>query len=349
MDIFIYDSNRTLVGSVESYEYLRWTRRYSKAGSFELRAEGTSDNAALLQIGSYLWMSDSDEVGIIEHLHYSMTDKEMITAGGWFATGLLGRRIIKGTEVMNGDLGAAVSQLVTNHLISPADTNRSIDFMTINAPTIGITVHEQVSYKNLLDEVTGLCEANEVGIKTLFNPQNGALIFTVYQAGSSSAVFAKEYENIISQTFTHDVTDAADTAYVAGEGEGSDRQIVEIDGASGVERREIYVDARDMQSEDFQNNYTEALTFRGQTKLAEHEAIQSCDAEVNTRSNLIYKVDYDIGQTVTIHARNWGVSITTRITEINEQYDETGLSLDVTFGYPVLSINEVLKEVVSGG
>jgi hypothetical protein len=104
-----------------------------------------------------------------------------------------------------------------------------------------------------------------------------------------------------------------------------------------------------MQSEDFQNNYTDALTFRGQTKLAEHVAVQSFDAEVNTRSNLGYKVDYDIGQTVTIHARNWGVSITTRITEINEQFDETGLLLDVTFGYPVLSINEILKGVTADG
>jgi hypothetical protein len=116
MELFVYDNNRTLNGSIESFEYLRWTRRYSKAGSFELRAEGTADNAALLQIGNYLWKNDSDEVGIIEHLHYSMTDKERIVAGGWFATGLLGRRIINGTEVLNGDIGAAISLLRIRHL-----------------------------------------------------------------------------------------------------------------------------------------------------------------------------------------------------------------------------------------
>lgn len=42
MELYIYNSNRELVGIVESFEYLRWTRRYSQCGSFELKAIATS-------------------------------------------------------------------------------------------------------------------------------------------------------------------------------------------------------------------------------------------------------------------------------------------------------------------
>ena len=38
MELYIYNSSRELTGIVESFEYLRWTRRYSQCGSFELKS-----------------------------------------------------------------------------------------------------------------------------------------------------------------------------------------------------------------------------------------------------------------------------------------------------------------------
>ena len=61
---------------MESFEYLRWTRRYSQCGAFELKAIATPDNIALLTLGNLLWKSDDEEVGIIEHLEMNQADKE---------------------------------------------------------------------------------------------------------------------------------------------------------------------------------------------------------------------------------------------------------------------------------
>jgi hypothetical protein len=52
MELYIYNSNRELAGIVESFEYLRWTRRYSQCGSFELKAIATPENTALLKTGN---------------------------------------------------------------------------------------------------------------------------------------------------------------------------------------------------------------------------------------------------------------------------------------------------------
>ncbi len=38
MEIYIFNKRRELVGVVEAFEYLRWTRRYSACGSFEIKA-----------------------------------------------------------------------------------------------------------------------------------------------------------------------------------------------------------------------------------------------------------------------------------------------------------------------
>ena len=65
MELYVYGNTRKLVGVVESFEYLRWTRRYSQCGDFELKAIATPENIALLVLGNLLWKSDVMEVGII--------------------------------------------------------------------------------------------------------------------------------------------------------------------------------------------------------------------------------------------------------------------------------------------
>ena len=282
---------------------------------------------------------------MIEHIEITQTDKEMITASGRFATALLDRRIIWGTEVLNGDIGSCVSQLITNHMINPIDPARCIDYISYSTSSLGIPVHSQVSYKNLLDTITDLCDAADVGIRTTFDPISGNMEMSLYQGSPTQAVFSREFENLISQSYIHNVADARDTVLVAGEGEGDERMLVSIIGASGEARREMYVDARDLRSDDFGDDYAAALAYRGQTKLADHAAIRSFDAEINARGNLIYKTDFDLGSIVTVQARPWGVSLQTRITEITESYDESGMSIDCVFGRGVLTLSQRLKGV----
>ena len=61
-------------------------------------------------------------------------------------------------------------------------------------------------------------------------------------------VFSRDYDNLYNQEYTDDVNNLRTTALVAGEGEGADREIVVVnDNYSGLDRYELYVDARDLQ------------------------------------------------------------------------------------------------------
>jgi hypothetical protein len=331
MQVYVFNQFRELTGIVEDFEYLSWTRRYSQPGSFTLKAIGSACNADMLKLGCWLWKSD---------------DREAIMVSGKFATGLLARRIIWGTEILNGTLDSSIAQIMNNHLLNPDDPDRTIPGIAFSSPPIASLVQSQISYRNLLDTVTGLLIAADAGIKTTFDPTTRDLTIRLYQGEESLAVFSREYENIVSQTYTTGVTDYAETVLVAGEGEGEERETVVIPGTSGIDRFELFVDARDLQSEDFPDNYTEALLFRGQSKLAEHALVQSFDAEVSLRSNLVYKQDYDIGNMVTVQSRRWGLSLRTRITEITETYDASGMSLDVVFGRGALTLSQKIKEYV---
>ena len=291
MELYIYNSNRELTGTVESFEYLRWTRRYSQCGSFELKAFATPQNTALLQEGNFIWKNDDEEAGIIEHLEMAQAEKEIITASGRFATSFLSRRIVWQMEKLSGDLSSCVGQLLNNHLISPAETARRINGIDFSSLSLGVPVSTQISYKNLMDAVTELCGASEIGIKTVFTPAAHLFTVALYKGADSQAVFSKEYENLTEQSYTESAADYANTALIGGEGEGESRTFVAITSGSGETRREIFVDAKDLQKMDFGDSYTDALIFRGQSKLSEQEIRYSFDTSVNPHGNLTYKTD----------------------------------------------------------
>jgi len=245
-------------------------------------------------------------------------------------------------------LGAAVGQLLNKHILSPTETARKIAGISYSAPNFGIAVSSQTSYRNLLESVSDLCDGLGIGIKTVFNPATGLFTVTLYNGGNSSAVFSKEYENLTEQTYIESVDDYANTALIGGEGEGSARQFVTIAQGSGEHRREVFVDARDLQSADFPGNYTETLTFRGQSRLAELAPRYSFDAGVNPHGNLRYKQDFDLGNMVKVIAKPWGVSMTARISEIEETYDAEGFSLFITFGKSELTLAQKMRSDMSG-
>ncbi len=339
----MYGNTRQLVGVVESFEYLRWTRRYSLCGAFELKAIATPDNIALLTLGHLLWKSDDEEVGVIEYLEMNQADKEAITVSGRFATSFLGRRIIWGTETLSGDLSVCALQLINNHLITPSDTNRQIAGVAFASPALGVIVNTQVSYKNLMDTITGLCDASDRGIKTVFDPSTGTLTVALYVGAASQAVFSREYENLTSQIYTQSAVDYANAALIGGEGEGMSRVLASIADVTGEARREVFVDAKDLRLEDFGAGYTDALLYRGQNKLTELSMAHSFDAEVNPHGNLRYKIDFDLGQAVTVLSKKWGVILAARITEIEESYDASGQTLNIVFGKGALSLLQKLK------
>jgi len=192
MEIYIFNEVRELSGIIEAYEYLRWTRRYSRCGSFELKAIATDENIALLEIGNILWKNDDEEAGIIEYKELTVQEQEYITVSGRFATSYMRRRIVWGNEILNGDLSTSISQLLNNHLIAPLAPDRTISGIQFISESLGISINTQISYKNLMDSVTELCEASDVGIKTVFNPETKIFTIQLYIGGVSQAVFSKE-------------------------------------------------------------------------------------------------------------------------------------------------------------
>ncbi|BDB01705.1 hypothetical protein CBOS2020_17790 [Clostridium botulinum] len=163
------------------------------------------------------------------------------------------------------------------------------------------------------------------------------------------------------------------TTLIAGAGEGKDRKITSIENGKGLDRYELYVDARDITDKeekekmvvdkDEEGNvtgeheeteeveipwerYKPLLLQRGKEKLSECEEIKTFDSKINTNGNNVYKKDFDLGDIVTIVDKKWGIRIDTRITEIEEIYEEKGLEVNVVFGNNIPTIIDKIKQKV---
>lgn len=340
----VYNKDYERIGYIESYSYLSWTRRYFSSGEFVLKC--APENLPLLSLGNVIAKVNDAEGGIIETILVETVEKEIVTVQGRFLPALLGKRILWEREVLDGDIGLCIGQLVNNHAINPADPKRKIPHLHYQEISVGENVQKQISFQNLLMAVTDLCRLEAVGFKGIL--KDGGVLLSLYLGKEQPFVFSREFENLLSQNYADSLLNFANVAKIGGEGEGLARRIITTGDSAGLERSEIFVDARDLSSSEYETeeDYFKALVERGNESLFERRRRVSFDAVANTNSNLIYREDFDLGDVVTVKSNLLGFSQRLRITEVIETYDENGLHVDLVFGDPLPTLGERLKGVI---
>ncbi len=175
-------------------------------------------------------------------------------------------------------------------------------------------------------------------------------------------IFSRDFENILEQSYFESINNYRNTTLIAGVGEGKDRKLTSIGNGLGLDRFELYVDARDLQDtrqiekNDSEGNtvtedvpipieeYYNILLQRGKEKLEECKEVQTFDSKINILGNNKYKIDFDLGDVVTLIDKKWGLRLDTRITEVEEVYEQQGLSINVVFGNTIPTIVDKIKQ-----
>ena len=85
---------------------------------------------------------------------------------------------------------------------------------------------------------------------------------------------------------------------------------------------------------------------RGKEKLYQNLSTNTFEGTINLLSNNSYKRDFELGDIVTILDRKWNITINTRITEIEEVYENGGKSINVIFGNKIPTILDKIKSKV---
>lgn len=335
---------------IDAYESLIWTDRYYEYGDFEIYLPATNDNLEKFHQDDYLCIEGTEHMMIVEEISVStdVDDGNHLTIAGRSLESILERRIIWEQTVLDGYLEGQIEKLLNQNIISPSDPGRKIDNFVFrksgNTAIESLKIVAQFTGDNLYDAIHDICLSCNIGFKITLNELN-QFVFQLYAGDDHSydqlinpvVVFSSDFGNILDSNYMESKKPLKTIALVAGEGEGSDRKTVTVGSStiSGLNRRELYVDARDISSQTETGTipieeYNAQLSQRGTENLAQNQAIQSFDGRVEPTQLYIYGKDYFMGDIAQME-NEYGMTAKIRVTEYIRSISVSGTEYYPTF------------------
>lgn len=272
VDIYVLDGDLNRVGLIDYYTSLIWANRYNEVGDCEIYVHATTETLNLLRRGYYLSKEDDDMVCRIETVELD-TDTEngnYLIVKGYDVKKILYQRVLWSTEYVDGYTEDFLRNIVYKSLQSPVLYGRQIknasgraNFFLGNKKDFDEVTTLQCSYANIGEKVEEVCKELGWGFRVLVDIGN--FYFDLYKGTdrSQSVIFSEDFENLRTTKYMEDSSHLGNVALVAGEDDNGGTRRRNVSGfADGIERYEIYVDAKDIQSEitygELKENYPPA-------------------------------------------------------------------------------------------
>jgi hypothetical protein len=255
MDIVVLDRDLNRIGLIDYCTSIIWANRYSEIGDCELYVSATSEALSLLRKGYYLTRDDDDMVCRIETVEIDTDVEEgnylIVTA--YDCKKILDQRVLWSTLNVDGKVEDEIRTLVQTSVCNPNlyarqiknSLNQQMFFLGDPAGFTEVTT-EQVSYKNVGEKIRELCLKYHWGYKIIVDLNKFWFILYNGEDKSDSVIFSEDYENLRSTKYKEDSSHLANVALVAGDGEGSQRSRNVSGYFEGIDRYEIFVDAKDI-------------------------------------------------------------------------------------------------------
>lgn len=348
MELLVLNTDFESIAVLDTYESLIWTDRYNSYGDFEMFFAMDKNLLAILKEDNYLWLKDSEHTMIIEDIKINADaeDGNHLVVTGRSLESILERRIIWGQRIFTGNLQNAVQTMLNECIVSPTIVDRKISnfrFVASTDPKVtSLTIDNQYTGDDLYSVICGLCEKNNIGFKIVLTDDNW-FEFSLYagvdrsydQTENPYVVFSPNFENIINSNYFSSKASYRNVTLVAGEGEGASRKTTIVGSGIGLERREVFTDARDISS-DTENGtlsdteYYAQLKTKGLKNLADHTITTAFEGEVEVTRLFKYGEDFYIGDIVQI-ANEYGNEGSAYISELIISRSEEELSIYPTF------------------
>ena len=355
MEPFVLDREFNRVGILDKFESLLWTERFQSYGDFEIYTAITQENVNLLRENYYLEDRDSEQVMIIEDIEFNSNSdvgNHLIVTGRSLES-ILDRRIVWVQTILDGYLQGQVEKLLNQNAINPDDPNRKIPGLVFKPSEderiTSLKVSIQFTGDNLYDAIVTICQTANIGWRITLS-EDREFVFELYMGEDRSyeqtknpyVIFSPKFDNLINSNYLQSKKTLKTVTLVAGEEQGTARRTTTVypgeDTAEtnvGLDRRELYTDARDISStveggELTNDEYTALLVQRGTEKLAENTEVKTFEGQIESRTMFIYGQDYFRGDIVQV-TNEYGIDARSRISEVIHSESVEGIDVYPTF------------------
>lgn len=345
MEFYVVNTNLEIVGIVDEYKSAIWTERYYSSGDFELYVSASPKMMALIQKNEFVVrMDDPTKAMVVESIKLT-TDAEngdFLIITGKSLSSLLSRRIVWKQTTYAGQLEKVIQRMVTDSFIDPEEAERQVSFFELGEDAeITTDVKAQFSGEPVEDAIANVCKPHKIGYRCSLDLARKKIVFSIYAGKDRSfnqstypfVVFSPDFDNLLKSSYSNDDLKFKNVAQVAGEGEGTARQIVTVGTATGLNRFETFVDAKGQSTNDGEINeatYADLLAQKGLERLADLATTEKMDSEVAPNQTYQLGVDYFLGDVVEV-INEYGIEMTPRVTEVIECQNDAGYTCIPTF------------------
>ena len=361
MMLLLLDRDFNVCGTIEQYECLIWKRKYFEPGSFSLVLPASFFRR--MREAVYLFHPRNNETAVIETIEFtSGSDGERsLAVSGRMLECLLGRRVIQDTAYLSGSVGDAVNDLVRTYAMTG---DRKIPLLSyIGENTLTEPIDTQVAGADLLDTLYTLLKPCGASLSLKYSADRERLEFSAWkginraqtQTENRWAVFSTSLENVAASAYSCRRSDYRNFAYVYGTEQNGERIFTTVNRIkSGEERRELFVDARDLKKTVLNNageestltdeEYKQLLAGRGAEKLEQYAPVEAFTGTLSQNAPPVYRVDYDLGDTVSLEDTENGISAELRVTELIEIWKDGRRKINAVFGEKApVSVREMVR------
>lgn len=345
ISIRFFNKDLEFIGEIDNFKSTVYVRRWETFGTFEIHLE--EDRPELFVEGYYIMLNnDAYRSGIIQYYKndsdgYEPKSQKDIVIKGYSLLYLLYWRITVPPATNNGyriwnnkPIEDIMYDLVNENAVNPSDSKRKIPQLTMGTSQHrGGKLTFQTRLKYLTDDLYTLSRQSGLGVSIKLDAARKRFVFEVLEGrdctygieNPHSYIFSKANNKVNKRTYTYSTIGAKNMAYIGGQGDGDDREIVTLhDELAGLERKEMFVDARDIPE-----GQTDNLLDRGNTKLEATKEVVSYEFDASTED---YGMLWDLGDTATFVDES-GFIEDNRITEVREAYEGSVLRIDPVFGH----------------
>lgn len=240
----VYTPDLQLIGILEQFRSLIFEEKAFTTGSFSTECLITRETLALLQPENILWIAE-ESAGIIEYIQEQAgSDGPYISVKGRLLSGILDRRILWGVYDLYDTAPVIMRTLVDECAVHPTrgdvEARKIPGLVLSDAPSGGDKIRIQRTGGTLLESLEEIGAASQTAFGVRFNPAVPQMEFwtrpgkdrSVHQNGNEPVFYSTELDDVLQSEYSYNSAGYRNITLVAGEGEGTDRVYVTVEGAS---------------------------------------------------------------------------------------------------------------------
>lgn len=372
----IIDDEFNLLGEIDQYTSLQMNNSWSGIGEVELHVNRYVQYAEHLKMNNIIFPTNRlDRAFVILSREIELNEEGKETEN-WRITALplkvfLAQRLVFPSEnqshnVCKGPVEDVMYHYVRTEMIEPYDEKRIYPNMSVaSSQSRGEIVEKKIRFDALTELLETISTNSNFGWNVELDVENKKFVFKVLEGTNRSVnqvdnppvIFSTEFGTLLNLSFAESKLEYKNVAIVAGQGEGIGRTIVQVGEATGKDRYEVFIDARDVSDTEGEGEEEVArsqadveaeLVERAEEKLEEFKQTMFLEGQALDNSAQQFERDYFVGDIVTLQDKGWGVTIDVRITSAKEVVEDHQRSIELTYDNDRPTLISKIKKELSG-